>query len=104
MSCTKNDVNIKIPAILPFIVMKGMALWDRKKEKDAYDIWYCCKYYSSGIDKLINEMKPYIKNKLVIEGLGKIKAKFIEVNYIGRNWVADFLGVTDRDERYRIKR
>jgi hypothetical protein len=38
---------------VPFFVMKGMALHDRLKEKDAWDIYYCTKNYTGGIDKLV---------------------------------------------------
>ena len=31
----------RVAAIVPWLVMKGMALADRLKEKDAYDV-YCC--------------------------------------------------------------
>ena len=32
---------IRVASIVPFLVMKGMALADRLKEKDAYDIVFC---------------------------------------------------------------
>jgi hypothetical protein len=34
----ENEVNIKVASVVPFLVMKGMALWERMKEKDVYDI------------------------------------------------------------------
>jgi len=33
--------------------MKGMALDDRLKEKDAWDIYYCIQNYPGGLDHLI---------------------------------------------------
>jgi hypothetical protein len=49
-------------------------------------------------------IKPLLNNKSAREGLGKIKAKFSTVDGIGPNWVADFLEVSDLEERARIQR
>lgn len=86
----KNKVSFKIAGIVPFLVMKGMAIYERMKEKDAYDIFYCIEYYPGGIQKLSEEFKPFLKNKLVIEGLEKIRSKFASIEYVGPKWVADF--------------
>jgi hypothetical protein len=100
----RNELTIKVAGIGPFLVMKGMALWGRMKEKDAYDIYYCCKNYPNGPKSLAKAIKPLLNNKLAREGLGKIKAKFSTVDGIGPNWVADFLEVSDLEERARIQR
>ena len=99
-----NKLTIKVAGIGAFLVMKGMALWGRMKEKDAYDIYYCCKNYPGGSIPLAKAIKPLLNKKLAREGLGKIKAKFSTVDGIGPNWVADFLEVSDSEERARIQR
>jgi hypothetical protein len=38
-------VTCRVAAIVPWLVMKGMALADRLKEKDAYDIYYAVHVY-----------------------------------------------------------
>ena len=48
-----NEVKIQIADIIPFLVMKGMALWERLKEKDAYDIYFTILHYNGGINKLV---------------------------------------------------
>ncbi|MEW6002710.1 MAG: hypothetical protein AB1638_08710 [Nitrospirota bacterium] len=50
------------------------------------------------------EFKPHLKNKLVIEGLGKIKSKFSSVEHIGPVWVADFLEIENEEDQDVIKR
>jgi len=40
-----------------------------------------------------------VENKLVREGLEKIKQKFLTPDDAGPKWVADFLEVEDREER-----
>lgn len=100
----KNEVTVKVPSIGPFLVMKGMALWERISEKDAYDVYYCCRNYPGGLTTLVEVIKPLVKNRLAREGLGKIKAKFAIVDGIGPTWVVDFLEITDLEERARVQR
>jgi hypothetical protein len=97
-------VTVKIPEIGPFLVTKGMAFWDRGKEKDAYDIYYCCKYYPGGINKMADDIAQLTGNALAKEGLGKIKAKFEKVDFIGPVYVADFKEISDEEERERVIR
>jgi len=101
---TENKVIIKIASIGPFLVTKGMALWKRMKEKDAYDIYYCTRNYPGGVPALADKIKPMARNKLTQEGLGKIRAKFETVNSIGPNFVADFLEISNPEEIERTKR
>jgi len=70
--------------------MKGMALWERMKEKDAYDIYFTILNYPGGIDTIAEIFKPVSDNKLVREGLGKILAKFNSINSIGPTWLVNF--------------
>lgn len=99
-----NEVTIRIPSVGPFLVTKGMALWNRLKEKDAFDIYFCCRYFPGGVEALAEAIIPILGNKLAIEGLGKIKAKFSELTSIGPVGVAVFMEIDDRDERIRIQR
>jgi hypothetical protein len=99
-----NKVQVNLSDVVPFIVMKGMALYGRMKEKDAWDIYFCLRNYEGGFEKLAKEFDPVIKNKLVQEGLEKIRSKFASVDGYGPTCVVDFEEITDRDERERIKR
>jgi hypothetical protein len=100
----KDRVTCKVAAVVPFIVMKGMALADRMKEKDASDIYYCLTHYPGGLDRLIEEFQIYIGDGLVQEGLLKISDKFASPGYIGPKQVADFEGITDVEEREALQR
>ena len=99
-----NEVEIQIASIIPFLVMKGMALWDRMKEKDTYDIYFTIRHYDGGIEQLIDIFKNVKSNKLVKEGLGKIKAKFDNIDSIGPTRVAKFQEIQDEEETERVKR
>ena len=85
-----NEVLIQVSSIVPFLVTKGMALWARYKEKDAYDIHFCLQYYPGDLDKIVGELKNHLENKLIREGLEKIRAKFISIDAPGPVWAANF--------------
>lgn len=86
----RNKVTVKIASIIPFLVTKGMALWTRYKEKDAYDIHFCLRYYPGGIDAIIEQTKKHLGNHLVREGLEKIRSKFTAIEDNGPVWAANF--------------
>jgi hypothetical protein len=98
-SCT-----VRVAAIVPFLVMKGMALRDRLKEKDAYDIYYCVRNYPEGLETLTEEFRIHLGNKLVQEGIGCIREKFASPTHIGPKHVADFEMLEDKGERERLQR
>jgi hypothetical protein len=99
-----HEVTVKVPSIGPFLAMKGMALWGRIKEKDAFDIYYCCRHYPGSIAALVRDIKPLMNNKLAREGLAKISDRFRHTDALGPTGVADFLELDDPEERLRIQR
>ncbi len=100
----KNEVKIKISNAVPFLVMKGMVLWESYKEKHAYDIYFIIRHSKGGIDTLVDQFQPFLSNKLVIEGLQKIKSKFEKINSIGPVWVANFEVTGDNETKEIIQR
>jgi hypothetical protein len=79
--------------------MKGMALHDRIKEKDAFDIYYAVRNAPGGVDSLAEDFRPHLTKRLVQEGLRKIRSKFGSVDAIGPKCVVDFLELQDPEER-----
>jgi hypothetical protein len=95
----KDEVEIKVASILPFLVMKAMALDNRIKEKDAYDIHYCIEQYPGGSESIVSEILPYKENSIVCEALEKIKKHFYTVDHIGPVSVVNFNEIFDPEER-----
>ena len=95
----KDSASIRVASIVPFLVMKGMALVDRLKEKDAYDIYYSIVNFPEGLDGLVEEFRPHIGHRLVREGLGKISSKFSSKDDMGPKFVADFDEIDDPEDR-----
>ena len=100
----KNEDTLKVAGVVPFLAMKGMAIWSRYDEKDAYDICYTIRNYPGGLYELAGIFKPHLENRLVLEGLQKIRAKFKEMDGLGPTAYADFLLATDSDERQLLLR
>ena len=94
-----DAADVRVAGIVPFLVMKGMALHDRLKPKDAWDIYFCVTNYPGGLDALVREFRPHLTHGLVAEGLHKIREKFLSPIHIGPKSVADFEEITDREAR-----
>ncbi len=95
----RDTVKVRVASIVPFLVMKGMALDERLKEKDAWDIYYCIQNYPGGLDHLIEEFRPHLEHGLVREGLDKIAKHFASEKHVGPGFVADFEEIADPEER-----
>lgn len=95
---------VRVSSASAFLVMKGMALHDRLKEKDAWDIYFTLTNYPGGLDALATEIQPHIGHGLVQEGLRKIAGKFATVTHAGPKFVADFEDVREPEERAVLMR
>ena|SRR6266568_3602074 len=95
----RDRVVVRVAALVPWLVMKGMAMHDRIKEKDAFDIYYAVRNGQDDVRSLAEAFRPYLGERLVMEGLRKIRSKFQTVDHVGPKWVADFLEITDAGDR-----
>jgi hypothetical protein len=100
----KDTVTVRVASVVPFLVMKGMAMHDRLKAKDAWDIYFCIRNYAGGIEALAREFDPLLGNGLVHEGLEKVAGKFAGVNHIGPRMVVEFEEIEDVEEREIVRR
>lgn len=99
-----DTVSVRVASVVPFLIMKGMALDDRLKEKDAWDIYFCLLHYPGGIAALKEAFRSHLEHGLIREGIEKIRKQFSTPNHIGPKFVADFEEVEDTEERARIMR
>ena len=70
----KDRASIRVSSVVAFLVMKGMALHDRLKEKDAWDVYFTLINYPGGLDALAEEIQPHLDNGLVKEGVLRKKS------------------------------
>ncbi|MBS1993464.1 MAG: hypothetical protein JSS83_23275 [Cyanobacteria bacterium SZAS LIN-3] len=88
-----DSVKCRVAGVVPFLVMKGMAL-RRNKPKDSYDIEYIILNYPGGLTALVDLFKRDANLELVREGLGKIRRAFESADHTGPNDIAMFLEIT----------
>ena len=100
----KDTATIRVAAIVPFIVMKAMAMRDRLKQKDPYDIYYCLQYFPGGIDEIAELFRLFKGNKLVEEALGILSEKFNSPEHVGPAHITEFLEITDTYDAELTKR
>jgi len=97
----RDRVEAQVADIVPFLAMKAAAMNGRRKPKDAYDIWYACKYYPGGVDVVIQKLRVVRSHGLVREALTILGQKFEAVDFVGPMDVADMRGGADITEEER---
>lgn len=90
----KNTVEIAVASIPALLVMKGFAIEKRKKEKDAYDIYYCVRNYPGGFKRLATDCTPLLERANAKEGYGYIAGKFKSQDEFGPSSVRKFVADT----------
>lgn len=94
--------HVNVVSVVPYLVMKSAAL-GRGKQKDAYDIYCMIDNYNGGVRALANEFEPCADKELVQTMCQKLDEKFASIHHAGPADVVAFLGITDEEEKERIK-
>ena len=87
----KNRVEIAVASIPALLAMKGFAINNRHKQKDAYDIYFCVRNYPGGIESLANDCRPILKHKSGEQGYQHIAEKFLNPDDYGPTSVRKFV-------------
>jgi len=86
-----NQIEIAVCSIPALLAMKGYAVNNRLKQKDAYDIYYCIRNYPDGIDALAKDCLPLLNLPSGATGYGFISEKFDVVDGFGPTCVRNFV-------------
>jgi hypothetical protein len=86
-----NQVEIAVCSIPALLAMKGYAIHNRLKQKDAYDIYYCIRNYPDGIGALAKDCLPLLNLPSGATGYGFINEKFDVVDGFGPTCVRNFV-------------
>jgi len=97
----ETTLELRLLDIAGCIGMKGIALGERYREKDAYDIFSVVGKCLDGPVSVANKVKPYSNEAGIKRGLDNIREKFRSQRAEGPSWVAAFLS-DDPEERKRI--
>ncbi len=91
----RNRVSIAVASIPALLAMKGYAIAGRKKQKDAYDIYYCVRNFPGGLDALVAATLPLLDIETAREGYRLISTKFRDVEDFGPTSVRSFVEDSD---------
>lgn len=99
----RTHVRVKVADVVASLALKGLAIGDRYKEKDAYDIFALCAHYRGGPAAVADAISAFRDEDPVRRGLDAIREKFRDRDAEGPTWVAVFLseGQADESERFR---
>lgn len=86
-----NRVEMLVASIPALLVMKGYALVQRDKKKDAYDIYFSVRNYPGGLSGLTEECRRLLEDPVAREALANIAAKFDSADGFGPVTVRMFL-------------
>ena len=100
----KVVVSVHVISNVPFLVLKSLALWDRREGKDAYDIYHRLKNYPDDLEELVKEFEPHMHLKIVREGLDILAKCFSHLYSEGPKFVVNFIDPEEPEERNRLKR
>jgi hypothetical protein len=95
-----NRVEIAVCSIPALLAMKGHALQNRLKQKDAYDIYYCIRNHPDGVEALAAACRELLDEESAARGYGYIAEKFETVEGFGPTCVRNFV----RDTRILAER
>lgn len=96
------EVEIKVAGVVSCLALKGLALADRLRPKDPYDIYTVCGYHRGGPSAVASLLRPHVSDPVLQEGLTAIQEKFRVADAEGPFAVADFMesiDPLDRDAR-----
>lgn len=87
----RNLVSIFIAKPSALMVMKGYAIADRDKMKDAYDIWFCIRNHTGGVEALAEECRPLLVEEEAKKAFENIAEKFRDIDDFGPATVRKFV-------------
>jgi hypothetical protein len=86
-----NKVTMLVASIPALLVMKGYALAQRDKKKDAYDIYFSIRNFSGGPDALADACRPLLNEDVARQGFAHIAGKFDSLDAFGPVTVRMFM-------------
>ena len=87
----RNRVEIAVASIPALLAMKGYAIANRLKQKDAYDIYYSIRNFPGGVDALVTATRPLLDLETAKTGYLHISGKFRQLEDFGPSSVRQFV-------------
>lgn len=84
-----NTVSARIADVPSFLCTKAFALNERKKEKDAYDVYFCLRHFAGGPKALAEACRAMLAVPRGREAMEILRQKFATLNTVGPQWAAE---------------
>ncbi len=94
-----TDVDFKMLDVVGCIGTKGIALGERYKHKDAYDIVSVLDHYGKGVKEIAYEFLPFLGESQIQESLTRLGKMFSNERSEGSLLYAEFLEPIDKEEK-----
>ena len=94
----ENTITAKVATIEASILMKSIALGERKKEKDAYDIYFYLLHVTGGPAALARSVLKLPDTPVLREAIDIFRQKFKDEKHIGPCWAARVVAESGGDE------
>ena len=94
-----NTVTVLVASVADAVVMKALALQNRDKPKDAYDLCYCLRYAPGGLERLAEDWRGRAQDEHVRAAREILREKFAAPDSFGPRQVVEFRAAADTDER-----
>lgn len=98
---TRNAVRVRIVRPEAFILIKAIALDERTKDKDAYDIAFVLHNFEPDLAVLAARLRPHLEKGLGQDAYKILTAKFASLDSAGPVWAARGAGATGEEFEQR---
>lgn len=99
----RTEVTINVADVVACLALKGVALGERYREKDAYDIYAICAYHGGGPVGVADRLRAAVASPVLERGLAAIADRFESPDAEGPWWVGNFLSQDDPEQHARLR-
>ncbi|MHB8396301.1 MAG: hypothetical protein ACYDAZ_03765 [Thermoplasmataceae archaeon] len=94
-----TEIKFKMLDVVGCLGTKGIALGDRYKHKDAYDIVSVLDHFGAGVKEVASAFEPFVEEPQIQEALKRMRSMFSSERSEGSLLYADFLEPVDQQTR-----
>jgi len=98
-----DSATIKVVGTEAFLMLKGLALINRREPKDCYDIYYVIRNAPDGPDRLGESCQILLAHPEAAKAYAEIREKFSTIDHYGPGNVLDFLRGRDEQDEDTIR-
>ncbi len=74
-----------------YLILKALAFRNRGENKDAYDLFYVIRNFRTGLDGILNRLRPLLTDQVAQEAIEVLREDFEKHDGVGPRRVAEFI-------------